>query len=710
MIRLIENTDNDSIFEFFSGSDNPTDWTEESPAVWHEIKKHYSYYSYSYDYAELKFELLSDRKWLFVMCYANTKYQFYDYNGWGCYCNIYDGLTRKKIKENYELYSEGYYEYESNEGFEFPVDTLLLFEFYIIDSYSLEYPNNFGANKDFKKFAYNSRYYRDWENKVKGTSWNYVGKVNTYRSLSQCSRNRKYLYDFYCYDGGENKHDLCSSDEMETLVSGCAKVGDIYYSGSISSFQNAEQIYNSGTPVTAIWSNMNKDDGVPMPSGRTENYLGKFETILKVTVQGTYSFRVDHDDYFAMKFNNQEYFLSGYRSDDPLFSDMTLLPGYYPLTAYLQQGGGGHYMRLQWNIKGEGWQYIPGENQCLKRNIFKRENATGITLYAKSVFSASSYETFESNFAGVTESYSFSRPHINEYQQIGSYGTYYSVKMTSYLYIETPGTYVFSVAHDDETAVNINGVKGYFGGTNTSTSNHQLTVTFDESGYYPTIFYLSNSGGGNVYFWLNWKTPGVSIFEEVPVSKWYNALPYYDNGENLLKSLKELRISDYDCSGDTETTQTFSNLSEYKNVSLTFSFSVSSLPEQPETNSDEQETDDESSEEETQPTVYNIVSSTDFGFQAVESNLVIWFKDGVNKIEIPIEDNRTYFAGVVHSSGNAIVMIDDKIVAVVSNGAKLSNNVFAFGSEGRNISVSKFRLYSEQLLLDELKHLYYRGQ
>lgn len=706
MIRLIKNTDNDSIFEFFNGSEDPTGWTEKSPAVWHQVKKHYYSSSSNYDYAYIKFENLSDRKWLFVMCQANTEYEFVDYYGWGMYCNVYDGLSRTKIKSGVQLTPRDYYE----KGFtlKFYSDTILLFEFYPYqeDTYALEYEHRFGANAEFKSFTYNSRYYRDWQNKVTGTSWNYVGKVNAYRTLSQCSRQRPYLYDFYYFSDGEQKSELVVEENMKTLTPGFAEVGDIYYSDSISSFDDAESIYNSGTATTAVWSSINKADGVAMPSGRTTYYLGQFKTTIKITRTGVYSFRCSHDDAFAMKFDNQTYYLSGTGSNVVLFSDKTLIAGYYPITVYLQQYNAGHYMIMQWNVDGEGWENIPSGNQCLGQYIFQRNDNTEITMYAKDRFSASSYESFETAFENVTETYSLTRPHISDYQNIGSYGTYYAIKMVGYLRIDTPGEYVFSTIHDDEAAVNINGAKSFWSGCNSSTSNHQNAITFDESGFYPVTCYLSNSGSGNVYFQLHWKRPGGSSFDEIPESNWYGEIPYYEDRDKFFSSLKALRVSDGEYSSNAVEQKTFADISAYNNVSLTFSFSIE--PPFLET-----EVVDEETEEQEQPVYheYNVVNSTDFGIKVYLSKLVIWFKDADNQLSIPItEENHTYFVCITYSNGNAIVIIDDKTVGLVTGATVMSNNVFTFGTADKNITVSKFRLYSCQLFLDEMKYLYYRGQ
>lgn len=115
----------------------------------------------------------------------------------------------------------------------------------------------------------------------------------------------------------------------------------------------------------------------------------------------------------------------------------------------------------------------------------------------------------------------------------------FSVRWEGYIYIPEDGDYTFSLKHDDDIKLTIDGEELYYHDTWSSNSYRDATTKSFAKGYYPiTIEFIEKSGGAHAHF--RWRNNGsISSNVIVPSSNLFPAKPeivYVENADDLCYS------------------------------------------------------------------------------------------------------------------------------------------------------------------------------
>lgn len=185
-MKLIRNTEYDTIFKYFQGVVDPHGWTLESPAIWDAVKEDY----YGMSVANFKIYALSEKRYLVFKCRANFSYTMRVHNDVVVQCRLFDYeeyLNDPTIIENSDF---SYYLsiMDASPAITFDKDTLVLASFFLDDEWFFEQDIPIGFNLEPMVFNYTSRYYRDWKNRIAESTWDVTGKVLSVSSLDEISR------------------------------------------------------------------------------------------------------------------------------------------------------------------------------------------------------------------------------------------------------------------------------------------------------------------------------------------------------------------------------------------------------------------------------------------------------------------------------------------------------------------------------------------
>jgi len=274
---------------------------------------------------------------------------------------------------------------------------------------------------------------------------------------------------------------------------------------------------NSGYESNRVYILMTLKAGTAYSLYINANYGPMYGELFKQTDLNTVIGNYDYSSSNTINVSEDgNYILGVYNSYSYNVEDyLTLSPA--PETTVGEAG----WKKKEGLVDGSGWNKITGkvfEYCSLEKASIKYNNYVNGLLYwdSNKASSISSYDDAVSKFETGANGPIFTGKFNlvdGEGSLISGYTDYFIVKMKGYVRIENPGTYIFYTNQDDQVAMRVKDITGYYSGSSGSYGS-RVTVEL-EKGFHEFEFYFAE-GSGNQYYNIKWQPPDATTYEDIP--------------------------------------------------------------------------------------------------------------------------------------------------------------------------------------------------
>lgn len=370
MLKLITNKPNKgTVFDIFYGVEEPYDsWTVNSPTIFEYVKKT----SGDVHYVPISFSSYLEKKYMLVYLQANKEYEMVlnNYESlpdnseiiFELNCKIYNWKDKKNLGggmipfSTFILYFEEYYERKT---IKVDRDMYCLFEFEMTGDYGdyAMYVSSIGFKNNIPSGGlYNTRYYRNWIDKIDGSKWAINGKVYSEKKLSAIDRAIK----------TDNEGDYCYGINIYETTT---PIG-------FSSYEEIERNFYPDNKIPQVFEYVNigsrNSDAIKLNIG-----TAKIEGYYYSDTEERKRFSINHDDEVTIKINDEIFFRNG---TGYLEFETDIKTGYNPFTIYISNSGGGDYYCV-WKEENSNGQIVSPERLFIKRKEKERRPYSDLIQY-----------------------------------------------------------------------------------------------------------------------------------------------------------------------------------------------------------------------------------------------------------------------------------------------------------------------------------------